>query len=184
MMPLKKFAQDNSIGYRTAYRYWQNGLLKGKKLASGTIMISGWASEESESANENTKKCILVRKKTHGLLDKVIEAAKAEGHSKLEIKEWGGRIYDSNPLLGELLDADYNHFFIITRQDAFGINGDVIAKLLELSGIKITILVEEPKVRYESVINELLNAMSKMLRATVGMASYKKEISELINKVL
>ncbi len=39
-MKLSKYAKKNSISYLTAYRHWKQGLIKGKQLASGTIVVT------------------------------------------------------------------------------------------------------------------------------------------------
>jgi len=38
-MKLSEYAKRNSITYRTAFRHWKKGILKGKQLPTGTIII-------------------------------------------------------------------------------------------------------------------------------------------------
>jgi len=37
-MKLSDYAKQNSISYRTAYRHWKAGIIKGKQLSTGTIV--------------------------------------------------------------------------------------------------------------------------------------------------
>ena len=38
-MKLSDYAKNNNITYRTAYRHWKLGLVKGKQLVTGTIVL-------------------------------------------------------------------------------------------------------------------------------------------------
>ena len=38
-MKLSEYARRNNITYRTAQRHWANGMIPGKQLATGTIVV-------------------------------------------------------------------------------------------------------------------------------------------------
>jgi hypothetical protein len=183
MVPIKKFAESNNIGYRSAYRYWTQGYLDGLKLPNGTIMVSGWKQNKEEKQEEVLKPVVLVRKNVKDDVENLISLAHKEGYSNLDIKCWNGKIYESNILLMDILKSGYNVFFIVNCEDAFGINGKSIMHLIEDRGVKVFSL-NKPSNQVEESIYSLLVAVSKMLKVTVGMHGYKKEISEIINKIV
>lgn len=182
MRPLKKFAEDNKIGYRTAYRYWQNGFLEGIKLPNGTILIKDWKHNDA-TQDTDAKSIIILRKDSATMKQELLDMAHMQGFKNIDIKIWNGKLYESNILVKDVVDSGYTTFFVYSIQDAFGANYRNVAFLLEKSGIKI-IALKETSLPVEDTINTLLSAVSKMLRAAVGMHSYKKEISDIINKLI
>ncbi len=38
-MKLREYAKKNNLTYRSAYNHWKRGLIKGKQLETGTIVV-------------------------------------------------------------------------------------------------------------------------------------------------
>lgn len=45
---LSKFAKQQGMAYISVYKHWQAGNIEGIQLPSGTILVSGWVSEEKK----------------------------------------------------------------------------------------------------------------------------------------
>ena len=71
-MKLSRYAKNNSITYLTAYRHWRQGLIKGRQLASGTIVV-----EETPDINVENSNCARLyglrrtKRKTEKLLEQL-----------------------------------------------------------------------------------------------------------------
>lgn len=47
-MKLSQFAKEIGVCYKTAWRYWQLGMLDAKQLPTGTIIVNGFRKEINE----------------------------------------------------------------------------------------------------------------------------------------
>ena len=108
-MKLSEYARKNNITYQSALRHWNIGLLNGKQLATGTIVIFD---EDSEAVKNK-----IIQVATYARVsssqnkdnldkqqDRLIDYANAKGYKTLyNIKEIGSRLNDSRPQLIKLL---------------------------------------------------------------------------------
>lgn len=185
MMPIKKFAEANNIGHRTAYRYWQQGLLDGVKLPTGTILIRGWNNNEKDSKNNSKYVIIFLRtnEEDYSLkLQALNELAKEKG---LKIKEtilWKGFAFEPNPYLDEILESKVKYIITDKLSDLFGINFEIMSKMFENNGHEVIALNNSDNIHL--TIKGLIGSSSKMAKVAVGMNSYKKDLSHYINNLL
>lgn len=183
MMPLKKFAEANNISYRTAYRHWQNDLLEGIKLPTGTILIKGWK-KEKEDKQDNT--CIIfirsISDNNDGVVERLKKIATINSLKISKIIIWKGYAFQTNPYMDDILNTNPN--FIITNKlsDIYGTNYKIVDKVL--SDIGITTLTTEDADDIESSIKGLLQSTTRMAKAAVGMHNHKKDISHYIDNLL
>src|SRR6266446_7621818 len=98
-MKLSQYAKKVGVTYRTAFRWWQNGDIKGYQLPSGTIVVS--EEEEQKTLRDGTV-AIYARVSSHeqrANLDRQTErledycAAKGYQVSKV-VKEIGSGVND------------------------------------------------------------------------------------------
>ena len=64
-MKLSTYAKINGISYRTAYRYWKNGILKGRQMPTGTILID---INNEEQLNEFLESNICIKQIQNSLV--------------------------------------------------------------------------------------------------------------------
>ncbi len=131
-----------SISYRTAFRHWKAGLVKGKQLPTGTIVV-----EEKPFLNTATSYCIYARVSSHDQKEDLIRqrkrledycAAKGFIVDKTYCEIVSG-INDQRRLLIEALKS--RHHIVVEHKDRltrFGFN--YIEELLLLSGRKIIVI--------------------------------------------
>lgn len=182
MIPLKKFAEANQIGYRTAYRHWQNGLLEGIKLPTGTILVSGWKTSNEKNANS----CIVLLRSTQE--DASAELKSLIAHAKsldLEVQDaivWKGYSFQTNIYIEDILKKGISYIVTNKMSEIYGVNYELINKLLEQNGIN-TIAIEESS-DIELSIKGLINASSRMAKAAVGMHTHKRDIAHYVQQLL
>ena len=111
-MKLSQYANKVGVTYRTAFRWWQNGLIKGYQLPSGTIVVT----EEEESKDRAAGQiAIYARVSSHEHrtnLDRQAErletycAAKGYQMSKV-VKEIGSGVNDNRAQFLALLEDQH-----------------------------------------------------------------------------
>lgn len=185
MIPLKKFAEANQIGYRTAYRHWQNGLLEGVKLPTGTILIKGWKDYNNKKPYKEDECIILIRslkEDTSDEIGKLTDFAKTQKLTVSKVIVWKGYVFQTNPHIKDVIETGIKNIVTNKISDIYGINADLIEELLISQGIKSIALEESSNV--ELSIRGLIGASSKMAKDSVGMHKYKKDIAHYIDKLV
>ena len=109
-MKLSEYAKKNSITYRTAQNHWKLGLIKGKQLPTGTIVVFD---DEQQSIYSN--QVILYarvsssenKNNLENQLKRLRDYAAAKGYKIIkEVKEIGSGLNDKRPLLQSLFEKD------------------------------------------------------------------------------
>lgn len=185
MIPLKKFAEANQIGYRTAYRHWQNGLLEGVKLPTGTILIKGWKSYNGEKESKENECIILIRslkEEPSEEISRLTDFAKTKQLTVTEIIIWKGYVFQPNPHIKDIIQNGVKNIVTNKISDIYGINATLIEELLSNQGINSIALEESNNI--EISVRGLISSSSKMAKDTVGMHKYKKDIAHYIDKLV
>ena len=108
-MKLSQYAKKVGVTYRTAFRWWQNGDIKGYQLPSGTIVVTRG---EEPKVNPDGQVAIYARVSSHehrANLDRQVErledycAAKGYQVSKV-VKEIGSGVNDNRAKFLALLE--------------------------------------------------------------------------------
>ena len=130
-MKLSEYARRNNISYRTAHRHWKQGLIVGKQLASGTIVVKEEISQILETKDILT---VLYARVSNGenkvnletQLDRLRSFANAKGYTIVkEIKEIGSGLNDKRPQLEKILQSDGWNILLAEHKDRvarFGLN--------------------------------------------------------------
>ena len=184
-MPLKRFAEVHNIGYRTAYRHWQNGLLDGIKLATGTILVKGWKSEEQEAPSSKDQGIIFLRTKNEdndAVLSKMKDIASDRGIIVAEIIIWNGYAFEENTVLADIIKKGIKTIITTKKSDLFGVNHQTISLLFEGMGWDI-IALESPD-NIPAMVKGIIQSSSRMAKAAVGMHTFKKDIAHYNNNLL
>jgi predicted site-specific integrase-resolvase len=143
-MKLSQYAKQQGISYRTAFRWWQAGQIKGYQAPSGTIIVT---SEEPTTKVE--KIAIYARVSTRERkdnLDRQVERLSsycaAKGYQiSLSVKEIASGVNDSRPKLLSLLKDTSITRIVVEHKDRltrFGFR--YLETLLEAQGRTIEVV--------------------------------------------
>ena len=146
-MKLSEYAKKNNLTYQSALRHWNIGLLNGKQLATGTIVIFD---DDSEAVKNKTLQVATYARVSSSQnkdnLDKqqerLIDYANAKGYKTLyNIKEIGSGLNDSRPQLIKLLRCSQIDIILVEHKDRltrFGFK--YIEELLDIQSRKIEVI--------------------------------------------
>lgn len=121
-MKLSHYAKKVGVTYRTAFRWWQNGQIKGYQLPSGTIVVT---EGEAHSAKHNEQVAIYARvasPEQRANLERQVErledycAAKGYQVSKI-VKEIGSGVNDNRAKFLALLEDQGMTTIVVEHKD-------------------------------------------------------------------
>jgi predicted site-specific integrase-resolvase len=188
-MKLSEYARRNNITYRTAQRHWYNGLLKGKQLATGTIVIFD---EDSEAVYDKILQVATYARVSSSQnkdnLEKqqsrLIDYANAKGYkTKYNIKEIGSGLNDSRPKLIQLLSDNDIDIILVEHKDRltrFGFK--YIETLLELNGRKIEVInnIDDDK---DDLIQDFISIITSFCARIYGQRRCKRKTEKIIKEL-
>lgn len=185
-MKLSEYAKKNSITYRTAFSHWKAGLIRGKQLATGTIVV-----EDIEDLKIQKDKNFIIycRVSSHDQKEdlqrqivRLTDYCSAKGYkvSKVE-SEIASGLNDKRDKLLKVLKSDCH--IIVEHKDRltrFGFN--YIKELLELQGRKIEIIneVEDDK---EDLVQDFVSIITSMCARVYGKRRNKRKTEKLIKEL-
>ena len=185
-MKLSEYAKMNNVCYRTAYRHWKAGIISGKQLPTGTIVIG-----EEPKTDSNEKIAIYTRvssseNKTNldSQADRLLSYANAKGYQIHKIiKEVGSGLNDNRPKLYSLLADTSITKIIVEHKDRFSRFGlNYIKLLLESQGRSIEI-VNEVTDQKEDLIQDFASIITSFCARLYGKRRSKRKTLELITEL-
>ena len=146
-MKLRDYAKKNSVSYRTAYRHWKAGLIKGRQLSTGTIVI-----DSLEDNNSLEQRAILYsrvsssenKSNLDSQLERIRSYAYARGYKVCrEIKEIGSGLNDSRKQIQSVLKSNDWDILIVEHKDRFSRFGtEFVSTLLTKSNKRLEVINE------------------------------------------
>ena len=187
---LSKYAKMNGISYMSAYRYFNNGLIKGVKLKTGTILID-IDEEGNENITKNTRVVLYTRvssseNKTNldTQLDRLRSFAVAKGYTiTKEIKEIGSGLNDKRPKLAEILKEDNWDVIIVEHKDRlarFGLN--YLELLLNKQNKKIEV-INECLNEKEDLMTDFVSIITSFCSRLYGLRRNKRRTEQIIKEL-
>jgi len=143
-MKLSEWARKKGVSYKTAWRWFKKGYIKGYQMPTGTIIV-----EENEK-RENGNRCIIYARvsdrQSKDNLERQVERLKeyaiSKGYQIIKVvKEIGSGVNDKRRKLLEVLKRDDYDILLVEHKDRltrFGFN--YIKELLQLRGIKVEVV--------------------------------------------
>lgn len=186
-MKLSEYARRNSITYRTAQNHWKLGLIKGKQLATGTIVVF----EESDDIVSENKVVLYARVSStenkvnlEKQLERLRNYASAKGYIVIkEVKEIGSGLNDKRPLLQSLFERDDWRKLIVEHKDRlarFGIN--YIQVLLNKTNRQIEI-INETNNDNEDILQDLVSIITSFTARIYGLRRSKRKTERIIEEL-
>lgn len=180
----------NGISYMSAYRYFNNGLIKGVKLKTGTILID-IDEEGNENITKNTRVVLYTRvssseNKTNldTQLDRLRSFAVAKGYTiTKEIKEIGSGLNDKRPKLAEILKEDNWDVIIVEHKDRlarFGLN--YLELLLNKQNKKIEV-INECLNEKEDLMTDFVSIITSFCSRLYGLRRNKRRTEQIIKEL-
>jgi len=181
-MKLSEYAKKNSLTYKTAFIHWQKGLLKGKQLPTGTIIIF------DEECSEVADYCIYCRVSSHDqkndLLrqeERVKDFCSAKGFKIANIySEIASGLNDNRPKFNKALKSNLNiiseHKDRVTR---FGFNHLDI--LLKMQGRKLVIINDTEN--KNDIVQDFISVITSFCARIYGKRRSKRKTEKLIKEL-
>ncbi len=182
-MKLSDYAKKAGISYRTAWRWWKQGILKGYQSPTGTIVIL-----DEENSKSDKRACIYARvssAENKDNLDRQAERLKdysiARGYKIYKIvKEIGSGLNDNRKKLGKILvDPNYN-VLVVEHKDRlarFGTN--YIELLLKELGKKLEI-VNHSEDKQDEIRSDLIAIITSFCSRIYGLRRSKRKTEKII----
>ncbi|MDJ0659166.1 MAG: IS607 family transposase [Crocosphaera sp.] len=182
-MKLSDYAKKVGISYRTAWRWWKQGILSGYQSPTGTIIIL-----DEENSKSDLRACIYARvssAENKDNLDRQAERLKdysiARGYKIYKIvKEIGSGLNDNRKKLGKILvDPNYN-VLVVEHKDRlarFGTN--YIELLLKELGKKLEI-VNHSEDKQDELMEDLIAIITSFCSRIYGLRRSKRKTEKII----
>jgi predicted site-specific integrase-resolvase len=193
MIKLSKYAKKCGISYTTAYRHFNQGFIKGKKLHTGTILV-----EEDEIIAkpfmEKEKRAVLYarvsspenKKNLDTQMERLKNYASAKGYVVVtESKEIGSGLNDKRKKLENIL-RNNNEWdkLIIEHKDRlarFGLN--YINVLLKEKNKEIEI-INNTETEKEDLMQDFVSIITSFCSKLYGLRRTKRKTEKIIKECL
>lgn len=180
MIKLSDYARKNNISYMTAWRWWKQGLLDGKQVETGTILIK--EQQEIEMTNIVYTRVSSSKNKDNleGQVERVSQFCISRGYIIHEIvKEVGSGVNENRKKLNKILSRDKPIRIIVEHKDRltrFGFT--YIEKIVKQNGGEI-IVVNEAEDETQDLIQDLV-AIVYSFSAKLYNKRRAKKIKEIV----
>jgi len=188
-MKLSQWAKNNSLSYQTALNHWRRGLINGKQLATGTIVVF----EDDNSVVKNKILQVATYARVSSSENKenletqhnrLIDYANAKGYKTLfNVKEIGSGLNDNRKKLNKLLLNKDIDIIIVEHKDRltrFGFN--YIKLLLENQERKIEIInnIDDDK---NDLIQDFISIITSFCARIYGQRRSKRNTEKIIKEL-
>lgn len=201
---LSEFAKNQGLAYITAYKLWKQGMLDGVQLPSGTILVSGWKHELTDTEEETTtttsnlvvnNAVLYLRVPPHVSKEEMTERLKKlQAHAVKsnfdvihEIIEIGYAFSSRKPKLSAIMEMDNWGVLVTERKSSLMLIGyDLLISGLALSGRKVSLADDDVVSDFndEVLIEEFIMRTKKLMDEIIGMPSHKRPLKEIFNRFL
>lgn len=186
-MKLSDYARQVGVSYRTAWRWYKSGQLKGHQVETGTILITeplpktvvpigvqkgAIYARVSAAENQDT---------LEGQAKRLLDYCAAKGYRVAAVmKEIGSGVNDTRPKLLKLLKDPMITLIVVEHKDRltrFGFN--YIEQLLAMQGRKVEVinLVEDGK---EDLIQDFVSIITSFCARIYGQRRSKRKTERII----
>jgi putative resolvase len=184
---LSEYAKINSITYKTAYLHWANGIITGKQLSTGTILINDISENVVKEGRVATYARVSSSENKLNLdtqSDRLVSYANAKGYKVSKIvKEIGSGLNDNRPKLFDLLNDDSIDIILVEHKDRFSRFGlNYIKLLLEKQGRKLEI-INEVNNDTEDLMEDFVSIITSFCARIYGKRRPKRNTEKLIQEL-
>jgi len=184
---LSEYAKVNCMEYRTAYEHWLKGIVKGKQLVTGTILVFAEDEDIEEGNLVATYARVSSSENKNNLerqSERLVSYANAKGYCVVKsIKEIGSGLNDERKGLYKLLDDESIKIIIVEHKDRFsrfGIN--YIKLLLEKQGRKL-VIINEAATDEEDLMQDFVSIITSFTARLYGKRRSKRKTEKIIKEL-
>lgn len=187
-MKLSQYAKKVGVTYRTAFRWWQNGDIKGYQLPSGTIVVTEGEERQESRAGQVV---IYARVSSHehrANLERQAErledycAAKGYQVSRV-VKEIGSGVNDNRAKFLALLEDQRIHTIVVEHKDRatrFGFR--YLDTLLKGQGRTLEVVNLEENNR-EDLLTDLVSIIYSLAARLYGQRRAKRKTEAIVKQL-
>jgi len=185
---LSKYANNNCITYQTAFKHWNKGILDGKQLSTGTILIKV---EEEEVVNEELKVVTYARvsssqnkKNLEKQSERLVSYANAKGYKIHKVvTEIGSGLNDERKKLQSILEDESIKIIIVEHKDRFSRFGmKYIELLLKKQGREI-IIINETSNDEQDLMQDFVSIITSFTARLYGKRRSKRKTETIIKEL-
>lgn len=186
-MKLRDYAKLNNICYRTAYRHYKDGIIAGRQLSTGTIVIDDIIIKENKELKIATYARVSSSENKDNMerqSERLVSYANAKGYKVSKIvKEIGSGLNDNRKHLYDLLNDDTIDIILVEHKDRFSRFGlNYISLLLEKQGRKIEI-INEVSNETEDLMQDFVSIITSFCARLYGKRRNKRKTEQLIQQL-
>ena len=183
---LSTYAKNNCFTYKTAYSHWRDGIIKGKQLPTGTILIEENCYED-KSLNVATYARVSSSENKNNLdrqSERLISYANAKGYKTTKnIKEIGSGLNDERKKLIELINDDSIDIIVVEHKDKFSRFGlNLINILLEKNNRKIEI-INQVNNGEDDLMQDFVSIITSFTARLYGKRRSKRKTEKIIKEL-
>jgi putative resolvase len=187
-MKLSQYAKQQGISYRTAFRWWQAGQIKGYQAPSGTIIVTE-GEKPAIPSSENVAIYARVTSREHKenlerQAERLMQYCTVRGYQVTQvIKEIASGVNESRPKLLSLLKDTSITRIVVEHKDRLTRFGfPYIETLLETQGrtIEVVNVAENDK---EDLIQDVASMVYSLCARLYGQRHAKRKTERLVQEL-
>ncbi len=184
-MRLREYARKNGVCYKTAYRHWKAGLVSGRQLPSGTIVLDDPADTKQ---NDQVRAVLYARvssSENKVNLDSQLERVRLYAYGKgyqvhKEIKEVGSGLNDSRKQMISILKSEDWDVLVVEHKDRFARFGtEFVSVLLEKSGKRLEIINDVQNDR-QDLMQDFVSIITSFVARLYGQRRSQRKTERII----
>lgn len=185
-MKLSDYAKSQGVSYRTAWSWWKKGIIKGRQLPTGTILV-----EVDAPSVSSVVACIYARVSSSENKDnlerqaeRLTQYAVAKGYIIHKVvKEVGSGLNDNRKKLGTVLSDKAFNVLVVEHKDRLTRFGaKYIEILLVETGRKLEVVNGMPDDK-EDLMNDFASVITSFCAKLYGMRRARRKTEKLIQEL-
>jgi predicted site-specific integrase-resolvase len=185
-MKLSDYAKAQGISYRTAWSWWKKGIIKGRQLPTGTILIETDAFSDSCAVA-----CIYARvssSENKSNLDRQAESltqyAVAKGYTIHKVvKEVGSGLNDNRKKLNQILSDKTFNVLVVEHKDRLTRFGAKYIEILLTETDRRLEVVNGVQDNKEDLMTDFASVITSFCARLYGMRRAKRKTEKLIKEL-
>jgi predicted site-specific integrase-resolvase len=186
-MKLSDYSKQQGVSYKTAWRWWKAGTIKGTQMPSGTVILK----LDTPKSHTDIKVIIYSRVSSsqnkanlETQAERLQQYAIAKGYQIIKVtKEIGSGLNDARPKLLEILDKDQFDILIVEHSDRLTRFGSkYIELLLKLTNRKLEV-VNVVDTDEQDLIQDFVSVITSFCARLYGRRRSKRKTEKLIEEL-
>jgi putative resolvase len=186
-MKLSEYAKQHGVRYETAWRWFRDGKIKGRRVGKHTILID----EDALSSSTSQKVAIYARVSSsenksnlESQAERLVAYSRAKGYQIAKVvKEIGSGVNDSRPKFLALLEDQSIGLIVVEQKDRgtrFGFR--YIETLLKAAGRSIEV-VNEASSANEDLLADLQSIIYSICLRLYGQRRAKRKTEKIVEEL-